>query len=462
VREDLVFGNGWISAELPDETHFISAGVSLPLPPTDDLGEEVRRAIREPLDTAPLVELARGVSRVTVAFDDPTAPCFAPVWSTAVQLVLEELSRAGVPHEAVSLLCANALHRQFTHDELAGILGPELVREFAPAGRLRCHDAEDPDALEDLGETDLDEPVVVSKAVTESDLTVYVNAATTRGFSGGWKSVCVGLSDYRSIRSHHTPDTMSMSTEKNLMHESLDRMGAVVEERLGRERIFKLETVLSNPLQVHRVFGGTVTGVRREALGVVRESQPPRRELLPQKVDVVLYGVPDWSPYAAYSYTNPLLTLISTGLGYLGGMIEALGKPGCTVIMATPCPDRWDEVHHPSYREVWDRVLPETRDPYEARDRFEIEFATRPEYVERYRTGFAFHGCHPVMALYPLKRLRHARRVVVVGAEEPALVRHAGFEPVDTVEDALAIARETHGPSPSVAVVRYPPAVNRM
>ena len=65
------------------------------------------------------------------------------------------------------------------------------------------------------------------------------------------------------------------------------------------------------------------------------------------------------------------------------------------------------------------------------------------------------------MAMYPLKRLRHAGRVVVAGAEDPEVVRHAGFEPAATVEDALGMARDTHGTAPSVAVVRYPPAVNR-
>ena len=34
------------------------------------------------------------------------------------------------------------------------------------------------------------------------------------------------------------------------MHESLERMGAVVEDRLGAGRIFKVETVLSNPLHL--------------------------------------------------------------------------------------------------------------------------------------------------------------------------------------------------------------------
>ncbi|HXJ62916.1 MAG TPA: lactate racemase domain-containing protein, partial [Actinomycetota bacterium] len=427
MREHLVFGTGWIEAELPDDTVVVPPGVSLPLPATPDLAAEVLGALREPIDTPPLAELARGAVRVTVAFDDPTVPCYAPLWATALPLVLREIERGGVRREDIRLVCANALHRQFTNDELARLIGEDLVGEFAERSAIGCHDAEDPDAMEHVGETDLGEPVDLSTAVTGSDLTVYVNASTTRGFSGGWKSVCVGLSSYRSIRTHHSPDTMSMSTEKNRMHEALDRMGAVVDRELGPNRVFKVETLLSNPLEVHRVVGGTTAATREEVLQVTRANQPARRDLVDERTDVVLYGVPDWSPYAAYSFTNPLLTLVSTGLGYLGGMVEAVGKPGCTVILATPCPNRWDDEHHPSYREVWERVLPLTRDPYEAREQFEPELAQREDLLERYRTGFGFHPTHPIMAMYPLKRLRHAGRVIVAGAEDPDVVRHVGF-----------------------------------
>ena len=178
--------------------------------------------------------------------------------------------------------------------------------------------------------------------------------------------------------------------------------------------------------------------------------------MLEEKADIVLYGVPDWSPYAAFSFLNPILTLISTGLGYLGGMIEAIGKPGCTVILATPCLDRWDHEHRPSYREVWDRVLPVTRDPYEARELFEPELAAREDYIAKYRTANGFHPTHAVMALYPLKRLRHASRVIVAGAEDERVVRHVGFEPAESVEQALQMSD-----GGSVAFVEYPPAVNR-
>ena len=47
--------------------------------------------------------------------------------------------------------------------------------------------------------------------------------------------------------------------------------------------------------------------------------------------------------------------------------------------------------HHPSYREAWDRVLSETRDPYAIMRKFGEEFATNPAYIERYRNAVAFH-----------------------------------------------------------------------
>lgn len=454
MREQIVFGDSMIAAELPDDTHVVPPGITAALEPVEDLNSAVREALDSPIDNPPLREVARGKSRVLIAFDDPTVPCYAPIWPVALKEILTDVGRANV-----TLLCANALHRKFSKTELAALIGEDLVGEFGD--RLLCHDAEDPEGIVNLGTTPNGYVVDLNRLATESDLVVYLNTSTTRGFSGGWKSICVGLSSYRSIRHHHTPDTMSMSMDRNRMHEILDEMGALTEKELGRDRFFKVETVLANPLQVARVFAGSVGAARGAALELNRSHMSNRRDLLEEKADIVVYGVPDWSPYAAFSYTNPILTMISTGLGYLGGMIEALGKPGCTAVLATPCRDRWDEQHHPSYREVWERVLPETKDPFEARERFEPEFAERSDYVESYRNGFGFHGSHGIMALYPLKRLKHAGRVIVAGAENPALVEHAGFTPAATVEDAIAEARAEHGSGASVAFVQYPLAFNR-
>ena len=459
IERTIVSGDSFVRAVLPDRTQFAPSGVGVTLDPTEDLEATALRALQHPLDREPLSEAARAARKVTIAFDDATVPCYAPVWQTALPLIIRKLARGGVDAGSIDLVCANALHRQFTHEELASLIGIDLVQAFSD--RLACHDAEDRDALVDLGTTPSGYKVELNRCVSDSDLLVYLNCSTMRAFSGGWKSVCVGLATYGSIHHHHTPDIMSMSLDRNRMHEMLDEMGAHVEASLGHDRVFKVETVLSNPLAVHDMYGGSVGATRAAVLETLRGAQPARRDLVAEQADVVVYGVPDWSPYAAFAHGNPILDLISTGLGYLGGVIQAMGKPGCTVILATPCRERWDAQHHPSYREVWETILPETRDPDVARTEFEPRFAGRSDYIEAYRTGYGFHPVHGIMALYPLKRLRHASRVIVAGAEDPAVPAHCGFDSAPDIATAVAMAEEVHGKDCSIVLTEYPPAINR-
>jgi len=446
----LPFGDGSVQVQLPDRAQFIKASQpNARIAPAPDEAESVRIALQQPLGMPRISELVRPSSRVLIAFDDPTVPSHGPIRRLAVEAVLAEVAARGVAEEQVTLVCANALHRKWTHQELAVGLGEEIVRRFGK--RLTCHDAEDPSQLVSLGKTPEGYDVEVHRLVAECDLTVYVNAGYHLGFGGGWKSVCVGLSTWKSIRWTHTPDGMSMSLHKNRMHAVFDCMGRHLERQLGK-RIFKIETVLANPNQAGRVFAGGVDETRRAALDVLGAVHQPRRGA-GEPADVVVYGVPAWSPYAAFASMNPILTLISSGLGYLGGYIEALGKPGCSVILATPCPNQWDMVHHPAYREVWERVLPESRDPYEISDRWIEEFAKRADYIERYRNAVAFHPVHSILATHPLKRLRHAGRVFVAGARDPTLPKHVGFIPTRTVEEALTAAEDIHGLDCSIACI---------
>jgi hypothetical protein len=454
VKVELPYGDATLSATLPEGTRRLSSDPEEAFAPVADLGAAVRAALAAPLGMPRIRELVRPGAKVTIAFDDHTTGSFGPIRPVAIRAVLAELAEAGVSSSQVRLVCANALHRMCRPGELARLLDDDLVREFGP--RLTCHDAEDPEQIADLGVTpERGFPVQVSRLVTDSDLLVYVNTNYIRGFTGGWKSVCVGLSTWTSIRVTHDPDGMSMSLNRNRMHDVLDEMGHHLERRLGR-RIFKIDTVLASPTEAAHVLAGGVGETRAAALEIQARRFPSRRGSAPDPCDVLVYGVPDGSPYAIWASLNPILTLISMGLGYLGGMIDAAGKPGCTVIMAAAVRDAWDPVHHPSYRDVWERVLPQTRDPYEITARFEGEFARHPEYVDAYRHRFAFHPIHGILATHPLKRLRRVGRVIVAAPRDAHVPRHLGYEVAESVEGAVAMARAVHGPGATIGVVSQP------
>lgn len=456
MRQTLPFGETTVDVELPERTRVVGrgggaspAGARSGAEAVPDLDAAVRAAIDAPLGMAPIPELVRPGSRVVIAFDDPTVTSYGPIRRVAIEALLERLTAAGVRENDVRLICANALHRKFTPAELATIIGDDLVTRFGD--RLFCHDAEDAENIVNFGVTQRGYDVELSRHAAEADLCVYVNAGLSLGFSGGWKSVAVGLSTWRSIRHTHHPDGMSMSVLNNRMHDVLDEMGEHLEARLGR-RIFKIECVLASPTKVSHVWAGGVRETRAAAIAVMAQRNPPRRGQS-ERADVVVYGLPAWSPYAVFGQMNPILTLISSGLGYLGGHIEALGEPGCTVILATPCPETWDDEHHPSYRDVWERVLPQTQDAYEISARYLDEYAAHPGYIERYRNGVAFHPVHGILATQPLRRMRHAGRVIVAGAEDARVPEHVGFSNAASVEDAIRAAERTHGNDCAIACV---------
>jgi hypothetical protein len=107
---------------------------------------------------------------------------------------------------------------------------------------------------------------------------------------------------------------------------------------------------------------------------------------------------------------------------------------------------------------VWERILPQTRDPYEITLRFAEDYARRPDYVEAYRRRHAFHPIHGILATHPLKRLRHVGRVIVAAPRDRHVPGHLGFETADTVEAAVALAEQVHGRDCAIAYVEQPRA----
>ncbi|HWN91119.1 MAG TPA: lactate racemase domain-containing protein, partial [Verrucomicrobiae bacterium] len=243
MKVEVPYGETTITADLPGNTRWLSNVERASLPPLPDLDGAVRAALSAPRGLPRIGALVQPGATVTIAFDDHTTGSFGPIRRVAIQAVLDELEGAGVRRGDVTLICANALHRMLRPAELARLLGADFVAEFGD--RLLCHDAEDPTLIVDLGVTaEHGYPVEVHRLVADSALTVYVNTNYIRGFTGGWKSVCVGLSTWRTIRVTHTPDGMSMSVNRNRMHAVLDEMGHHLEGRLGK-RIFKIDTLLA-------------------------------------------------------------------------------------------------------------------------------------------------------------------------------------------------------------------------
>ena len=480
-----------------------------PLTPLPDPDAAVRHALLNPLgDSKPLPELLFPGMKLTICFDDislPLPPMRPPDnRQRVIEAVLDMAAEAGV--DDVQLIAALALHRRMTDAELRHALGDRVFEAFAPHGLLTQHDAEDPNGMVHLGQTDEGEDVEISKRAAESDLIVYVNINLV-AMDGGHKSVATGLASYRSLRHHHNVRTMQhsrsfMDQHRSELHTSNWRMGRHIAAQ--GVKVFQIETTLNtdtfpNQFQFLQkrewewtardratflaVSKSLARAPERLARGIFQAIKSPhqmtsvqagevetvhavttenvyRQQLVEVEgqSDILTMGLPYICPYNVNSIMNPILVMC-LGLGYFFNLYR--GKPlvreGGVVIMSHPTPWAFHPVHHPSYIDFFEQVLAETTDPLEIEAKYEEQFATDPWYINLYRTSYAYHGVHPFYMWYwGAHALQHVGAVIVVGGDAKA-VRRMGFKPASTLRDGLEMAEDVVGRHPTITHLHNPP-----
>jgi Lactate racemase N-terminal domain len=480
-----------------------------PLKRIRDVRGAIREALTNPHDMEPLEALLTPGMKLTIGVDDISLP-LPPMQSPDIrQLILEEVielaARKGVGD--LKIIMANSLHRRMTSSEIKHAVGERVHRSFFPHD-LTNHDAEDRDNLTYFGKTDHGEDVEINKRVAESDLVVYVNINLV-AMDGGHKSVPVGFASYRSVKPHHNVSTMLHSKSymdprpgRSAIHDSCVRMGEVV--RNAGVKIFTIETTLNNDVfpdpfsfmnkrewewsvrdqatylaakkanemapdkARHQVFMRMrspygVTGVNAGETGAVHERTLERLHdqqlvTVEGQSDVMVVGLPYLGPYNVNSIMNPIL-VHCLGLGYMFNMYrnKPVVRPGGAMILFHPVPREFHQVHHPSYVDFYEEVLAETTDPSTIESKYEERYATDPWYINLYRKSYAYHGVHPFYMWYwGAHALDYLGDVIVVGGN-PKTCERLGYRPASTFRDALEMAQDAVGRSPSVTYLHYPP-----
>ena len=137
-----------------------------------------------------------------------------------------------------------------------------------------------------------------------------------------------------------------------------------------------------------------------------------------------------------------------------------LVKKGGTLIITHPCTDKFDHEQHAPYIDFVHRLLPETRDAVQLRERYEEKFAHDPAFIQMYRNGHAYHPSHPFFMWYWGENGRqHVGRVIVVGADNEYIPKLFGWETAASLEDALYLAKNGQARSLDVTLLHVPPIV---
>ncbi|MEM3047335.1 MAG: lactate racemase domain-containing protein, partial [Candidatus Bathyarchaeia archaeon] len=165
-----------------------------PVPALGRLEEAVRDAVNNPIGTPKLTDMAKRGDKVTfLSGPYPYAPVVGPV-------ILDELNRAGVRDEDVTLVVAVGTH---LHSEEGNrkTLGPVMER----VGRTVLFDSVKREDLRFVGVTGYGNPTWVSKYMAESDLNIGIGDITPGlyGLRGGAKIVSPGCAGFETIGYNH-------------------------------------------------------------------------------------------------------------------------------------------------------------------------------------------------------------------------------------------------------------------
>lgn len=460
-------GDGYVRAELPGDARVV--GGKRRMPPLPDIAGSVRAALAEPIAHEPLHRLVNGKSKVVIAFDDASGAYFqtqrADFRQIAIEVIVDELRKAGVALGNITLLLAQGLHRKLSRTEMETFLGRRLVLQFG-YNNLYCHDAEDPSQLVRLGYTKRGFDVEVNRAILDADQFIYLNTMWAP-FNGGWKSTAVGLGTFRSIRHHHRPwpiaSGQSVDDPKNSSFKKLVwEQGALIERALAEKgrRVFTIESVYDNAdpaKDIIALYGGHPTEVHPHTLAAIEEQQVVDVD---GQADILIAGVANRSEcYSKFSSVNPILAanqaMANTVMQFQG---MPLVREGGVAIIAHPLTAQFDERRFAPYIEFYDKLLPQETDPYWLWENYVEEFAHRPEYIHGYRYGNAYHGSHPFFMWNStgIPR-RYLSRIMFAGVQDAAAARRMGFEAYASVEDALAAAQAELGKTASVTLMQRPP-----
>jgi len=441
MRIDLEYGDGTLPLEVAEGTPIIAPDAAYIEPPgVDDPVEATRNALRNPLGTKPLHQLVTSSSRVAIGFPDRVKGGMHATAhrKVAIPLILEELGRAGVKDENILLICGMGLHRKNTREEFAEYLGEDLLKRFGPT-QIINHDAEDPNGIAVLEDSDLGDSVAFNRHALEADLTILLGHTMGNpygGYSGGYKMPTTGFTDWRSIRSHHTPKTMYRDdfvpvTTRSHFRDQLTSIGQRIESAMAQP-FFLVDAVLNGRSEQMHVIAGTPPEVERATW----ELAAKRTEVTIDgpKRNVLVVGIPRSFHYGPGMGTNPLLML--QGLGSWITRSAAVLEDRFVVVASSICDGWFNDAWFPSYRAIYERF--QSLHAAEELVAFEEAYATNPEWVHAYRHNYAYHPFHGFsMAYMGGLAQRRAAEVVIVGAKEPGFARSMGCRAVPTFEAAL-------------------------
>jgi nickel-dependent lactate racemase len=280
---------------------------------------EVERALKEPIGSKRLSEIAKPESKVAIVVDDATRKAPSEVMLLPV---LAELNLAGVKDENVTVIFGCGTHRAVKPEEAAALLGEAVLKRV----KTISHDCRAADLVH-VGTTKTHgNKVYVNRVFAEADVRVLLGDVGFHyyaGYGGGRKSVLPAVSGEETIKQNHAmllhANSRTGNLEDNPVHRDMTEAA-----RLAKVD-FIVNVVENKKGDIVKAFAGDLEQAFLEAVKLVDEMY---RVIIDRRADIIVVsagGHPaDMNLYQAYKALDNVLDAV---------------KRGGVIILVAECPE---------------------------------------------------------------------------------------------------------------------------
>ena len=368
----------------------------------------VREAIHTPIDSPPLREIVKPGQTVAFIVNDPTRVARSDVF---MPILLDELNAVGVPDANMRIVFSLGTHRAMTQAEMMAEVGPTV------AARVKMHNTDcfDDSQFTFFGTTTRGTKVGFNKLVTEVDHIICTGSIVHHffaGYGGGRKAMLPGVAAYETIRHNH-----SMMFDPNAVIGRLEGNPVYLDQIEGVEMYrpsFLLNVVLDEDKRFLKVFAGDYITAHKKACTFVDQVYGTE---VKREADLVIASC------GGYPKDINVYQLQKT----MDNAWCAVREGGVVIILGECCEGSGSTHYEQMMREC------KTPERVEAvlRAKFEI-------------------GAHKA---YAVTRLMKKAEFILVSGMDPEFSRMLLFTPAQTVEQALALAYEKLGPTPTITLM---------
>ena len=408
---DFAYGRGRKTFTI-DDARVLKEVRTEEFPVMENVKEGVLEAIRNPIGCPSLDEIVKPGDTVAFICNDPTRVAnsydFMPV-------LVDEMNRLGVKDEDMKIVFALGTHRAMTHEEMVEGVGENVASRLKMYNSIATNDED----FEYFGTTSRGTPVWINKELCHVDHVILTGTIVHHyfsGYGGGRKAILPGCAAMETVRVNHSfmldEHAGLGKTVGNPCYE--DQMEGVALFAKGRS-LFLFNAILNAKHQFLRMFAGDYIAAHKEACKFVDEVYGC---VIPKLADMVIVSC------GGYPKDINVYQMQKT----MENASCAVRKDGVVILLADCEEGSGSKVLEETFR------------------RLKTPAAIKAELEANFKIG--------ANKAYAITRPIEKARYILVTSLDRQLAKDMLFTgAVDTVEEALEIAKQYVGETPDMILM---------